>query len=90
MKRKTFFTIEHKTCFKFVQINHMSKENKVRGHELEVKGQECEQLEKDILEAQSMLQQSTSRIHELEELQAQLQEQVLYCFLLLFFFFCDI
>lgn len=49
---------------------------KIKGHELEVKSQECEQLEKVVLESQSMLQIGTSRIHELEELQAQLQEQV--------------
>ena len=46
------------------------------GHELEVKNQECEDLEKDFLETQTMMEQSTERIHELEEVQAQLQKQV--------------
>lgn len=62
--------------FCLLKINYLNKENKIKGHELEVKSQECEQLEMDVLEAQSMLQQSTSRIHELEEIQAQQQEQV--------------
>ena len=48
----------------------------MREHELEVKTQEAEDLEKTLLERQSMLQQSSSRITELEDMQGDLQRQV--------------
>lgn len=41
-----------------------------------MKTQDCEQLEKDMLESQAMMEQGAGRIQELEEVQAQLQKQV--------------
>ena len=48
----------------------------MKGHELDVKTQECEEYEKSVVENQSMLQHSSARITELEDMQGELQRQV--------------
>ncbi|XP_052220166.1 coiled-coil domain-containing protein 18-like isoform X2 [Dreissena polymorpha] len=58
------------------KIKYLTRQNKVLGHQLEVKGQECEHLEKAETESQAMIEQSTARIHDLEEMQAKLQKQI--------------
>lgn len=58
------------------QIKRLEKQVKIRDHELEVKTQEGEDMEKSLLERQTMLQQSSARITELEDMQAALQRQV--------------
>ena len=63
----------HKCYF---QIKRLEKNIKIRDHQLEVKTQEGEDMEKLLLERQSMLQQSSARINELEDMQADLQRQV--------------
>ena len=58
------------------QLKRLEKNIKIRDHQLEVKTQEGEDMEKSLLERQSMLQQSSARINELEDMQADLQRQV--------------
>ena len=58
------------------KIKHIEKNLAVKGHELDVKTQECEEYEKSVVENQSMLQHSSARITELEDMQGELQRQV--------------